>query len=86
MTNRPEGVQELYQMNIDFVNKKLNKQKYLDELDCLLMGPQSKGFGCELDKGEDLFTGSYVSFFDLYGPDVDCITKKGILSRMAYLL
>ena len=86
MTNRPEGVQTLYQMNIDFVNKKLNKENYIDKLDCLLMSPQSKGFGCELDEGERIFVGGYSIFFDLNGADFDAITKKDILSYMAYLI
>ena len=86
MTHRPEGVHELYQMNIDFVNKKLNKENYIDKLDCLLMNPQSKGFGCELDEGERIFVRNYKSFFDLYGADFDSITKKDILSNMAYLI
>ena len=86
MKSRPEGVHELYQLNIDFVNRKINKQKYLDELDYILMSPYSKSFGCELDEGERIFVGWYSRFFDLYGADVDGKTKKNIISDISILL
>lgn len=86
MKSRPEGVQTLYQINIDFVNRKLNKENYIDKLDCLLMGPHRKRFGCKLDEGERIFVGGYRNFFDLNGADFDNITKKDILSYMAYLI
>ncbi len=85
MKDRSEGVQELYQINIDFVNKKINKKRYLDELDCLLMNPKGVAWG-NLDRGEEMFIGSYSTFFDFHGANVDCITKKNRLSKMVYLL
>ena len=85
MESRPEELQELYQLNIDFVNKKINKQKYLDEMDCLLQNTKGAAWG-ERNEGEPIFIGHYCSFFDLYGSNVDYITKKNILSNLSYLL
>ena len=85
MKDRSDKVQELYQLNIDFVNKKINKQKYLDEMDCLLQNTKGAAWG-ERNAGELIFIGHYCSFFDLYGSNVDCITKKDMLSNISYLL
>ena len=86
MQDRSEKIQKLYQLNIDFVNKKINKQKYLDELEWLIMYPNGQSVRSELDKGERIFVGGYSRFFDLYGADVDGKTKKNIISDISILL
>ena len=86
MQDRSEKIQKLYQLNIDFVDKKINKQKYLDELEWLIMYPNGQSVRSELEECERIFIGNYYAFFDLYGSNVDCITKKDMLSNISYLL
>ena len=50
------------------------------------MSPYSKSFECALDEGEHIFVRNYSTFFDLYGANVDCTTKKNMLSNISYLL
>lgn len=83
--NNSKPVQKLYQYNIDFLNKKMDKKTFMLNMYKLFESTPKEKWGT-INKSEARYIGNFGVYFDLNGPASVNIKTKDIIDTIEMLL